>query len=127
MKKENIVEMIDKRIIQSFVDGNSYQVVLDELNTRAKNMIDVIESQKLDLNKLLDIEFDQLSAADFSDEKISVTRIKYTTFYIKHSLKRIEDLKWVEKNKPLFPHLSKSQVFKLLKFKEKLQEDSLPF
>lgn len=125
MRKESIIEMIDKRIIEELIKGLSLQSIRQEIENRINNMSSVIKSQNIDLDKIIDIDFDQLSGADFSDEKVSVTRVKYTAFYIKHSRKRLTDLDWIEsKGKRRFPQLSKSQVFKLIKLKEKISKEN---
>lgn len=128
MRKENIIEMIDKRILDNLSTGYSVDFIIGDIKEKNSKMLEVITSQNLDFDKLADIDFDVLSGADFSDAKVSVTRTKYTVFYIKHSRKRIDDLLWIQKNKHKFSQLSRSQVFKLIKLKEKLMTKSdLPF
>jgi hypothetical protein len=48
--------------------------------------------------------------------------------YIKVCAQRVKDLDWLIKNKYKFPKIPNSQVFKLIKLKEKLSiENALPF
>jgi hypothetical protein len=46
---------------------------------------------------------------------------KYTTYYVIHSLKRLNDINWLIENKDRFPNLCDSQLFSLLRFKEKIR------
>lgn len=122
MRKESIIEMIDKRIIDSYVQGISTSSIIEDMNTRIKNMSSVIKMEGLDLSILLQKEFDEL---DNEDIKV---RAKYSVFYIKHSSKRIKDLNWLKSKKKEFFTYSNSQIFKLIKLKEKLLvTHSMPF
>jgi hypothetical protein len=122
MRKESIIEMIDKRIIDSYVQGISTSSIIEDMNTRIKNMSSVIKMEGLDLSILIQKEFDEL---DNEDIKV---RAKYSVFYIKHSSKRIKDLNWLNSKKKDFFSYSNSQIFKLIKLKEKLLvTHTLPF
>ena len=122
MRKESIIEMIDKRIIDSYVQGIATSSIIEDMNTRIKNMSTVIQMEGLDLSTLIQKEFDEL---DNEDIKV---RAKYSVFYIKHSSKRIKDLDWLDSKKKTFFSYSNSQIFKLIKLKEKLLvTHSVPF
>lgn len=122
MRKESIIEMIDKRIIESYVQGLATSSIIGDMNTRIKNMSTVIQMEGLDLSTLIQKEFDEL---DNEDIKV---RAKYSVFYIKHSSKRIKDLNWLDSKKKEFFSYSNSQIFKLIKLKEKLLvTHSMPF
>ena len=122
MRKESIIEMIDKRIIESYVQGIATSSIIEDMNTRIKNMSTVIKMEGLDLSILIQKEFDEL---DNEDIKV---RAKYSVFYIKHSSKRIKDLNWLDSKKKTFFSYSNSQIFKLIKLKEKLLvTHSMPF
>jgi hypothetical protein len=122
MRKESIIEMIDKRIIDSYVQGIATSSIIEDMNTRIKNMSAVVKMEGLDLSILLQKEFDEL---DNEDIKV---RAKYSVFYIKHSSKRIKDLDWLDSKKKTFFSYSNSQIFKLIKLKEKLLvTHSMPF
>lgn len=122
MRKESIIEMIDKRIIESYVQGIATSSIIGDMNTRIKNMSTVIQMEGLDLSTLIQKEFDEL---DNEDIKV---RAKYSVFYIKHSSKRIKDLNWLDSKKKEFFSYSNSQIFKLIKLKEKLLvTHSMPF
>lgn len=114
--------MIDKRIIDSYIQGHVTSSIIEDMNTRIKNMSNVIKMEGLDLSVLIQKEFDELD-----NENIKV-RAKYSVFYIKHSIKRIKDLNWLDSKKKSFFGYSNSQVFKLIKLKEKLLvTHTLPF
>lgn len=46
---------------------------------------------------------------------------KYTTYYVIHSIKRLEDIDWLIENKSKLPNISDHKLFKLIKFKEKIK------
>ena len=122
MRKESIIEMIDKRITDSYVQGIATSSIIEDMNTRIKNMSTVIKMEGLDLSILVQKEFDELD-----NENIKV-RAKYSVFYIKHSTQRIKDLNWLDSKKKIFFSYSNSQIFKLIKLKEKLLvTHSMPF
>ena len=130
MRKESIIEMIDKRIIENFVNGYSPEFITSDLKSKTEKMSDFITNQGIDIEKFIDLDFEVLTDDDFTKEKLPMTRTKYTVYYVKHSRKRINDINWVVENSKKFPHLSKSQVFKLIKLKEKLSRENatdLPF
>lgn len=124
MRKESIIEMIDKRIIESFVNGYSEDWIVEDINSRINKMSDFVKLQKIDVNT----DWNNLTKVDFSSKNLSNTRIKYTIFYINHSKKRIDDINWIMSKRNIFNGLSKSELFKLVKFKEKvLERTELPF
>jgi hypothetical protein len=126
MRKESIMEMIDKRIIESYVNGFTSLSIIEDIATRVANMSRVIKDEGFDIDNFIDLEFEELESEDFQKEKLPKTRVKYTIFYIKHSKKRIDDIIWLDSKKKLFQKFSNSQIFKLIKLKEKLLV-TLPF
>ena len=119
MQKESIHLSIDNNIIKSLKEGYAVNSVQKELATKVNNFTNtLLKDPSIDLESLLKIEFEQ----------IYPIRTRYGVTYIKHCLKRIKDLDWVISKRGTFLKLSASQVFKLLKLKEKLsKENSLPF
>lgn len=126
MRKESIMEMIDKRIIESYVNGFTSLSIIEDIATRVANMSRVIKDEGFDVDDFIDLEFEELESEDFQKEKLPKTRVKYTIFYIKHSKKRIDDIIWLDSKKKSFQRFSNSQIFKLIKLKEKLLV-TLPF
>ena len=120
MRKESIMEMIDKRIIESYVNGFTSLSIIEDIATRVANMSRVIKDEGFDVDDFIDLEFEELESEDFQKEKLPKTRVKYTIFYIKHSKKRIDDIIWLDSKKESFQRFSNSQIFKLIKLKEKL-------
>ena len=120
MRKESIMEMIDKRIIESYVNGFTSLSIIEDIATRVANMSRVIKDEGFDVEDFIDLEFEELESEYFQKEKLPKTRVKYTIFYIKHSKKRIDDIIWLDSKKKLFQKFSNSQIFKLIKLKEKL-------
>lgn len=120
MRQESITNMIDKKIITSLVEGHAIRSIQDDLNTRMNNMVVSI--------KTCDRNVDVLYLLTSDVNKIQSTRQRYQVMYIKECGKRVKDLEWLINNKYKFPRLSNSQVFNLLKLKEKLsEENALPF
>lgn len=113
MNKERIADLVDKNIYKGYVDGFTTQTVVDTLNIKMRNLKSVLLKE----NPLID--FDNLVKSNDDCESDSV-RIRYTIFYTRHSIKRIEDLAWLDKNKPKLKRYSNSQIFNLIKLKEKL-------
>ena len=116
MDKERINSMVDKRIAESFRHGDTIAVVQADLKLRIKNFtITVTKEHKLE--DLMCLSWDE----------IPTLRVRYGTFYIKHALKRIEDLDWMYRNTKLNRY-SNSEILNLILLKEKLsKENSVPF
>lgn len=120
MKQESVFNMIDRSIISSLVEGHAIRSIQDDLNTRMNNMVTSI--------KACDKNADVLKLLLTDVEKITPSKTKYQVMYIKVCSRRVKDLDWLIKNKYKFPRLSNSQVFNLLKLKEKLSvESAIPF
>ena len=120
MKTESIFNMIDKKIIENLVDGHAIPFVQNDLNDKMNKFCENIRNsdKNVDLLKLLMME----------TESITPTKTKYQVMYIKVCAQRVKDLDWLVKNKYKFPGRSNSQVFKLIKLKEKLSvENALTF
>ena len=108
--------MIDKKIIEHLVDGHAIAFVQKDLNDKMNKFCDSIRQSdsKADLLKLLTMETDQ----------ITPSKTKWQVIYIKVCSQRIKDLDWLMKNRYKFPGRSNSQVFKLIKLKEKLSKEN---
>lgn len=120
MKRENILNMVDRKIVESLVEGHAIRYIQNELNQKMNTFASKIkESDKsIDLVKLLTVE----------PETITPSKVKWQVMYIKGCSKRVKDLDWLIKNKHKFPGLSNSQVFNLIKLKDRLsEENALPF
>jgi hypothetical protein len=120
MKAESVFNMIDKKIIEHLVEGHAIPVIQKDLSDKMNKFCDNIRQAdaKADVLKLLMMETDQ----------ITPSKTKWQVIYIKVCSQRIKDLDWLVKNKYKFPGRSNSQVFKLIKLKEKLSfENAVPF
>jgi hypothetical protein len=120
MNKQRIADMVDRNIITSLGEGHAIQYIKEELGQKMNKYVENIRQydKSVDVLKLL-----------LSDpETITPTRTRYQIMYINQCKQRVKDLDWVAKNKSKFPKLSRSQVFKMIKLKEKLsEENALPF
>jgi hypothetical protein len=112
MKTESVFNMIDKKIIEHLVEGHAIPFIQKDLNDKMNKFCDNIKQadKTVDLLKLLMME----------TETITPSKTKYQVMYIKVCAQRVKDLDWLIKNKYKFPGRSNSQVFKLIKLKEKL-------
>lgn len=121
--------MIDRKIIESYINGLSTLSITEDIKTRVKNMSNVIAKDGLDVPTLLKLSYNVIESGQFEGANdTNRSRVKYTLFYLKHSLQRVDDLNWLFENKVKFARFSNSQIFKLIKLKEKLsKENSLPF
>jgi len=118
MKSESVKSFIDRKIHQSMVDGSVIPVIQGELAIKCKNMTNTLLLSK-DKSKYTIEEILNMSMSDL-DAIIGDTRLRYTAYYITHSKKRINDLEWIVANKSKFKKFSNSQIFNLIKLKEKL-------
>lgn len=120
MKSESVKSFIDRKIYQSMVDGTAIQSIQSELAVKCKNMINtlLLDKERSKSNYTIENVLN-MSISDL-DGVVGETRLKYTVYYIKHSKKRIIDLQWLIDNKYKFKQYSNSQIFNLIKLKEKL-------
>lgn len=114
MRKESINDMVDRRIIESLQMGSSIALIRLEIGTKIHNFQKVFEKDNTDVSSLMKLDFNELGPA----------KTRYGITYIKHSLKRIEDLRWIEKNKLKFRNFSNSQIFRLLQLRDKLSKEN---
>jgi len=120
MKQESIFNMIDKKIIQSLIDGTAPSFIQKDLNTNISRFLYNIQKD----DKTVDV----LRLLKMKAETITPSKTKYQIMYIKVCAQRVKDLDWLINNKYKFPKIPNSQVFKLIKLKEKLSiENALPF
>lgn len=109
------MNFVDRRIHENMVDGFPILSIKQDIETRYKNMSKGI------LKDLITQEaFDELLLKGDLD-KIETSRVKYVAFYVSHAKQRIKDLDWILENRKKFPQFSISQIFNLIKLKEKLQ------
>lgn len=116
MDRLKIMDMVDRKVISSFQDGFSIGAIQSELKVRMDNF-------KKTIGK--DVDLEELYAIDYED--IKCVRHRYGIAYIKQCEKRIIDLNWILDNKQRLRHKSNREIFGLIKFKEKLAYDSVPF
>jgi hypothetical protein len=115
MDKSRINDMVDRKIIEAFKEGISVGAIQSDLKVRIKNFIKTITNDT-------SVVYDDLYKADFND--IKIVRHRYGITYIKQCEKRIKDLDWILKEKPKFRHYSNSNLFNLIKFKDKISKDN---
>jgi hypothetical protein len=109
MKKEQIENMIDKKIEKSFTDGLSVSSVMEELSRMSNNLGKTLDKMNLDINRFDGHDFDN----------IEPIRARYVVHYVRHCERRKGDMVWLVRKKAVLNKTSE-QMFKLLKFKEKM-------
>jgi len=85
MKKEQIENMIDKKIENKFSTGSVVGSVIYELNTMMNNIGKVLKRDGFTIEDYKDVQW----------EDIDKVRVKYAVHYIKHCQRRISDMAWV--------------------------------
>ena len=100
------------------VNGKALLSIKDELCIKVRNMSTAISNEK---NKFQNLENTSLNTIiDNVDNYDVPIRIKYLSFYVSHAKKRANDIDWILSNKKKFNKFSNSEIFNLIKLKEKL-------
>lgn len=119
MDAGRINDMVDRKVIQSLVDGISIGSIQSELRLKIRNFTKTIETNP-------EVNFKDIYQKEFSE--IPTARHRYGITYIKQCEKRIKDLDWISVRKSDMRRYSNSEIFKLIQFKEKLmKKPDLPF
>jgi hypothetical protein len=107
MRKEQIENLIDKKIENYFSTGSTTFNVVDSLRESSKNIVKVLERDGFSFEDAQKMEWD----------KIDKVRVKYAVHYVKHSTKRISDMDWIRKKHGILS-ISNYVIWKHLKFRE---------
>lgn len=112
MKKEQIEQMIDKKIEEKFSTGSVVNRVIYDLNIMMDNIKKVLKRDGFTIEDYKDVQW----------EDIDKVRVKYAVHYIKHCQRRISDMPWISKkhgtkiaNKKIINYW---ELWKLFKFRE---------
>jgi hypothetical protein len=125
MIKSKVEHMIDNEILGHFERGAALVTIISELQRKTSQIKDIIDRDKIDISPIYPALVTDVNIDELPDVP---KRLQYFFHVITHSLKRIEDIKWIILNKKRFPLISNSEVFKLLKLRDKLsKEKALPF
>jgi hypothetical protein len=89
MKKEQIENMIDKKIENKFSTGSVVNGVIYDLNIMKDNIAKVLKRDGFTIEDYKDVKW----------EDIDKVRVKYAVHYIKHCKKRISDMTWISEKK----------------------------
>jgi hypothetical protein len=109
MKKEQIENMIDKKIEKSFSEKETIFNISEELNRMSSNIARTLSKIEVCVEDFEGVEFDA----------IEPVRVRYVVHYVRHCRKRKLDLVWLFK-KSVQLKKTNPEMFKLLKFKEKM-------
>lgn len=120
IKKERILEIIDIKILELLSNGLSINDIKKELDTKCSQRLSRIDEDILD--ELVLLPFEQINPVTY----------RYAITYVRHAMKRMTDLDWLEENKAKLSKYSNnnySRMFKMLIFKDLLLENKikLPF
>lgn len=113
IKKESMIRVIDKSIIERIIEASLTEVIESLEDRVAKFTIIICRDNP---NIVLD---------DYKDKDIDTiegSKLRYGICQIRHCTKRIEDIKWMIRNRANFPKFTNKQVFNLILLKEKLQK-----
>lgn len=125
MIKSKVEYMIDNEILGHFERGLALVTIISELQRKTSQIKDIIDRDKIDISPIYPALISDVNIDELPDVP---KRLQYFFHVITHSLKRTEDIKWIILNKKKFPTNSNSEVFKLLKLRDKLcKEKALPF
>ena len=109
MKKEQIENMIDKKIEKSLSEKETVTNIMEELNRMSNNIAKTLAKNEVSVDDFDGVEFDI----------IEPVRVRYVVHYVRHCRKRRADLVWLLR-KSLQLRKTNPEMFKLLKFKEKM-------
>ena len=109
MKKEQIENMIDKKIEKSLTEKESISTVMEELSRMSTNIEKSLAKIEVCVEDFNGVEFDA----------IEPVRVRYVVHYVRHCTKRKRDLVWLLR-KSIQLKKTNPEMFKLLKFKEKM-------
>ena len=109
MKKEQIENMIDKKIEKSLSEKENISTIMEELGRMSNNIAKTLAK--------IEVRVDDFDGVDF--DVIEPVRVRYVVHYVRHCRKRKTDLVWLLR---MSVQLKKKnpEMFKLLKFKEKM-------
>ena len=110
MKYESVKKLIDKNITDKLLNTSILDLI-EDLKTRVSKF-------KMIMKRDFDIDFD--STIDMDIDDIEQARLRYQLYYIKHCNIRIDNFKWIIRNRLKFNRFTALQVFKLILLKEKL-------
>jgi hypothetical protein len=113
MKKEQIENMIDKKIENKFSTGSIPSQVASELITMSNNINKVLIRENITLDDYRGVEW----------ESIEKVRVKYAIHYIKHCNKRIFDLDWVKSKRGVLS-INYWEIWRLFMFREKMTKSN---
>lgn len=114
MKQSNVSNIIDKHIIEkSLISGMSFLDINQELHNRIETIFRTVKDDYGSIENLLKIDVESKPA-----------KHKYVFYFIKHSIKRISDVHWMFYNKNKLSRYTDSQIFNLIKLKDKLKNES---
>lgn len=112
MKEEQVMSVVDKSIIEkSLKNGDDFLFINKELHKRIESIFYIVKD---DYDSILD-----LIKVDISDKS---SKEKYAYYFIKHAMKRINDVHWMFYNKNSFKKYTNTQLFGLIKLKDLLSK-----
>ncbi len=109
MKKEQIENMIDKRIEKFLSESSIVSAAIEELSVMSANISKALINIEYKVEDYAGLEFDMIKPA----------RARYVVHYVRHCKKRKADLMWLIRKKEELDKTSE-EMFKILKFKDKM-------
>lgn len=121
VKYKAVANLLDNNIIKKLSEVGLLDII-DDLSERVIKFSGIIERD------FKGVKVDAIQVDDF--DKIESSKLKYYISYVYHCNKRIDDVKWILKNRGRFEKMKNLQVFNLLKLKERLSVENaveIPF
>ena len=120
LKYNNVANLVDKNIADKLKELCILDLV-SELSERVEKFKGIIKRDYPDVDVAT-----ILARKDYAS--IEASRLRYHVMYIHHCNKRIKDLRWMVQTRFRFYNYKNTQIFNLIKLREKLSvENSLPF
>lgn len=110
MKYESVKKLIDKNILDKLTEINILDLS-EDLSNRISKFKSIIKK---------DYDIDYEPSILEKVEEVEQSRLRYNLYYIKHCDIRINDFKWMIKNRLKFSKYNNKQIFNLILLKEKL-------
>jgi predicted acetyltransferase len=122
MKRQVVENIIDRMITKSLTDHSNILETIYDLKNRSNNLFKTLERDNIDIDSFLPTI---ISENEGEIERLNISKkTVYILYYVDHTSKRIEDLKWMIEKSDKFKKYNNIQLFNLLKFKNKISKEN---
>jgi len=113
MNKEQIQNMIDKKISKLILEDKKIYDIIDEIKNSQNNINKILVRDNLNISEFQNSKF----------EEITPIRIRYAVYYLKFCEKRIDDIRTFNAyrvTRTPYKGMSNLKLFNLIKFRDQL-------